>query len=331
MPSNFGVTIFFVGILGASMSASAASVIIDTDVGSDDLMAIGFLLSRPDVQIEALTVSNGLAHVPAGGKNLLRLLELAGRSNIPVYLGRQHPMQGDAAFPDDWRRMSDQLPGVHLPTAKRQVETVPASRFLAQRLRDRSHPVRILALGPLTNVAEAFQQTLDARATLEELVIMGGAIHEKGNLGDGGAFKTSNAFAEWNIFVDPLAADVVFRSGVTIRLVPLDATSRVPIDVAYLKEFEKQARGRLGRFVAEVLESARPHIEGGYYQAWDPLAAVALVEPGALTWSKLAIEISQHPDDLGRTVAMPGHPANANVALNANAAAFKRIFEQAFR
>jgi len=87
-------------------------VIIDTDAGSDDLMAISFLLSRPDIRVEAITIVNGMAHVPAGGRNVLRLLALAGRHEIRVYLGRETPLSGNAEFPAEWRRNSDDLPGV---------------------------------------------------------------------------------------------------------------------------------------------------------------------------------------------------------------------------
>ena len=83
-------------------------IVIDTDVGSDDLLAIAFLLSRRDVQIEAITVVNGLAHVVPGALNVCRLLTLAGQSHIPVYAGLEGPLRRDRAFPVDWRRASEQ-------------------------------------------------------------------------------------------------------------------------------------------------------------------------------------------------------------------------------
>ena len=82
---------------------------------------------------------------------------------------------------------------------------------------------------------------------------MGGAIQVPGNLGDGGVFQTNNKTAEWNIFVDPLAARIVFRSRIPILLVPLDATNKVPIDLAFLREFQAHAVSPLGRVAAQVL------------------------------------------------------------------------------
>ncbi len=301
-------------------------MIIDTDAGSDDLMAIAFLLGRPDVRVEAITVVNGLAHVRPGARNIARLLELADRRDIPVYVGRSIPLEGRAQFPARWRRDSDRLPGVHLPASSRRFETMPAARFLAGRLSDPNGKVRILALGPLTNLGEALARTPGTARGFAEIVIMGGAIQARGNLDDGGFFKTSNKTAEWNIFVDPLAAATVFSWGVPLRLVPLDATNKVKIDAAFLAEFDKRELTPLGRFVREILATERVSIEGGYYYAWDPLAAAALVEPAVLTTTKMAIGIQRKSPETGRTVEIMDGKENAAVAMDADAGMFKKLF-----
>ncbi len=306
------------------------AVIIDTDAGSDDLMAIAFLLARRDARIEAITVVNGLAHVRPGAANVLRLLELAGRKNIPVYMGRETPLRGTAEFPKEWREISDKLPGVDLPATTRKPEAESAADYLVRRLANRRRRVSILALGPLTNLAEAFELDPAGARAVEEIVIMGGAARVPGNLGDGGYFKTDNKTAEWNMFVDPLAAKRVFASGVKITLVPLDATNKVPIDLAFLREFEVQARTPLGHVVAQVLETDRKFIEQNFYFAWDPLAAVAMVERAVLKTRRAAIAIGQKPPEEGRTVEVRRRRANASVAVDADAAAFKRIFLRAF-
>ena len=93
--------------------------------------------------------------------------------------------------------------------------------------------------GPLTNLAEALERQPSIAQSIQEIVIMGGgAIQVPGNLGDGGLFQTNNKTAEWNIFVDPFAARIVFHSHIPIVLVPLDATNKVPIDLAFLREFQ---------------------------------------------------------------------------------------------
>src|SRR5712692_1236705 len=98
------VLVSILSLLGVTAQAQTNSVIIDTDAGSDDLMAIAFLLSHPTVRIEAVTIANGLAHVDAGARNLVRLLDLRGRKNVLVFAGRPTPLRGNAEFPAEWRK-----------------------------------------------------------------------------------------------------------------------------------------------------------------------------------------------------------------------------------
>ena len=321
--------VFSIGLASQTPPRSSLiqrTVIIDTDAGGDDLMAIAFLLSRPDIRVEAITIANGVAHVPAGGRNVLRLLELAGRRDVPVFLGKETPLSGDAEFPAVWRRNSDELPGVTLPEARRAVESRSAADYLSKRLADAAHPVQVLALGPLTNLAEAFSHSLRTTHVIRQLVIMGGAIRVSGNLGDGGVFKTDNSAAEWNMFIDPAAARIVFASGAPIRLIPLDATQRVPIDMALFEQFQSRASTPVARFVSQVLATDRDFIRQGFYFAWDPLAAVALANPAVATFKPMAVEVSDKQGEKGRTLEVKARRANAQLALDANALRFRDIF-----
>jgi len=307
----------------AGARAGEISLIIDTDAAVDDLMAIAFLLARKDVRIEAITVTNGLAHVRPGGMNVRKLLELGGKKDVPVYLGRETPLRGQAEFPKEWRLGADELSGVQLPMTSGKPEAESAGQYLVKRLQDPRHPARILALGPLTNLGEVLQRAPQAAQAIDEMVIMGGAVGVPGNLSD---IQTDNKTAEWNFFIDPLAASLAFASGIKITLVPLDATNKVPIDLTFLREFQAKARTPLGRVVGQLLESSRPLIEENSYFAWDPLAAVVLVDPSVVTLRSAAIAVKQEPPEEGRTVEVAGHPPNARVAVDAKAAEFKRIF-----
>ena len=221
------------------------------------------------------------------------------------------------------------FPGSLCPSASRQPETRRAADYLIERLKNGRHPVRILALGPLTNLGEALQRDPSIAEGIREIVIMGGAVRASGNLTDGGVFHTANKTAEWNMFIDPLAARIVFRSGVHIRLIPLDATNKVPIGAEFLREFQSAARSPLGKLVAQVLTADRQMIDQGYFYAWDPLAAVALLYPRIVKTTQLSIEVRQDPPEEGRTMQSAGRP-NADVALDADAASFRKIFLEAF-
>jgi inosine-uridine nucleoside N-ribohydrolase len=301
-------------------------VIVDTDCGTDDLLALAFLLARSDVHIEAITVVNGMAHVPTGVANVLALLQLAGRTDIPVYAGSSVPLAGHAAFPAAWRKISDELPGVDLPKTQAKPQSESAVSFLVRQLSNSKRPVRILALGPLTNIGAALRQEPYGAQTIEELVIMGGAVRVPGNLGDGGVFKTENKTAEWNFYIDPLAASIVFGSKASIRLIPLDATQQVPIHADFVKALQGGAKGTLELFAAQVLASDDTAIREGYFYAWDPLAAVALVDVDVVRVTPMAIQITMTGNDQGRSIETPGDAPNARVALTADAATFRREF-----
>jgi len=302
------------------------AVIIDTDAGADDLMAIAFLLSRTDIQVEAITIENGMAHVPAGAKNVLRLLALAGRNDVPVFLGRENPLSGAQEFPEEWRKASDELPGLDLPESSRSADSRSAEDYLLRRFLDAAHPMQVLALGPLTNLGEVFSHSPRAAHTGRQLVILGGAIGVSGNLGEGGVFKTENAASEWNFFIDPVAAKIVFSSGIAIRLVPLDATQQVPIDMALYEQIQARAETPLAKFVAQVLGSNRDLIREGFYFARDPLAATVLANPAVVSFRPMAVQISDQRDELGRTVEIKKARANALVAIDADNLRFRDVF-----
>ena len=303
-------------------------VIVDTDAGSDDFMALALLVSSPAVHIEAITVGPGLAHADAGARNMLRFLRHVGRDDIPVYIGRAAPLDGGRAFPDAWRDQSDTLPGVDLPEPARSPEREGAIDFLARRLMQTERPVTVLALGALTNIAEAFRANDGAHPALQDLVIMGGAVNVPGNLGDVG--ERENTTAEWNFYIDAEAARRVFESGAPILLVPLDATNSVPVDRSYVDALQ-DATSPAAATVVQLLEMAGDFVDAGHYYAWDPLAAVAIVEPDVVATRAAHIRIVVEPPDVGRSVEMTSSPANAQVALDADAERFRRIFVDALR
>jgi pyrimidine-specific ribonucleoside hydrolase len=303
------------------------SLIVDTDAGIDDLMAIAFLLATPTVRVEAITIGTGLANIEPGASNVLRLLAFGGRDDIPVYMGRATPLAGDRAFPDDWRDLADALPGVDLPPARREPEATAAADFLATRVSDAARPVDILALGGLTNIAEAIASSTAGTAAVRRLVIMGGAIAVSGNLHEAG--PNENVTAEWNFHIDAEAARRIFASGIPIRLIPLDATDDVPLDRGYIHELEASGESPLARVVAQLLGIVAGFMDVGHYYAWDPLAAVTLVDSTVVELRPAAVTILLDPPEDGRSVMEPGAAPNASVAFAADARRFREIFLRA--
>ncbi|MBM3786998.1 MAG: nucleoside hydrolase [Acidobacteria bacterium] len=304
------------GILVAGMLCVAQPpLIVDTDAGADDLIALLWLLRQPGVRIEAVTVCSGLAHPAAGADTVLRVLEYAGHAGIQVYAGSEKPFRGDAAFPAEWRRQADALFHSELPPVKRKPSAIPAHVFLADRLMDPRQPVRILALGPLTNLGAATAREPRTGAAVAELVWMGGAVSVDGNV-------PNERSSEWNAFVDPEAAERVIGLGWKKRIVPLDATNQVPITPAILQNFEETAREWDSSIVLRLLRAGAESIRKGQYFAWDLLAAMAAVDPKVLTAQPMAVTVRKRPSERGRLVRVEGARPNAAIATKVDLSRF---------
>jgi pyrimidine-specific ribonucleoside hydrolase len=209
---------------GAEGDDTRTPVVVDTDMGQDDMMALLYLLQRPDVDVEAITVSGtGLAHCGPGVEIALSLLDVAGApQDVPVSCGPDEPLPGDypypGAFPTSWRIATDDAYGLDLPDSTREPSETPAPELLRTAIRDAGAPVQLLTLGPLTNVALALREDPDLVEDLAGVTIMGGAIDVPGNV-------IRNAVAEFNVWVDPVAAREVLGAAVPVTLVALDATN----------------------------------------------------------------------------------------------------------
>ncbi len=156
------------------------------------------------------------------------------------------------------------------------------------------------------------------------MYIMGGAVNVPGNVGASGV-NIDNNVAEWNIYVDPQAANVVFHSGAPITLVPLDATNQVPLTIEFLDEFKSKHTSPEATFVFDMLTKQRQFIEAGYY-FWDPLAAAILTNEDLATYqnNNLCVVENEGPES-GWTKSGEGCP-QIRVAVSADAGRFKQIF-----
>lgn len=197
---------------------SRMSVIIDTDPGLDDALALIIALRAPALDVRGITTVAGNIGLGATTRNALRLLALMDRPDIPVVRGAAEPLARphlDAAEVHG----GDGMGGVGLPEPRSTEQDGPASEFLARELLAApAGTLRILALGPLTNVARLVIDHPGAAGRVERIVAMGGAVRDRGNV---------TPAAEFNVWADPEAADVVVRAGLPFTLVPLDVTRQV--------------------------------------------------------------------------------------------------------
>ena len=278
-------------------------VVIDTDMSVDDLMAILYLLQRDDVSVKAITVTGtGLAHSAPGTKNALNLLALAGNAEIPVACGRETPLACDHEFPAQWRLETDNVYGAPLPTNPNPPSEQTAVEKLISVTKSSPQKMTLLALGPLTNIAEALQADPAFADNLAMICVMGGAVDVPGNLQVPGV-NIDNAVAEWNIYADPHAAAIVLESGAPVTLVSLDATNSVPITMDFYRCLETNSVTPEANFVYQLFALNQDFIQSGRYFFWDPLAAaIAVDESLAIIQTRTLRVITEEGPESGRTL-----------------------------
>ncbi len=307
------------------VAADAQPIVIDTDMAADDWLAILYLLGRSDVDVKAITVTGtGEAHCPAGTRNALNLAALAGRPEIPVACGRETPLEGDHTFPTSWRERVDDLLGLSLTENDNGPASESAVELLTRIVRESPREAHIVALGPLTNVAEALEADSSLVDNLQMITVMGGAVHAPGNVGPSSDIE--NDVAEWNIYVDPHAAAVVFRSGAPITLVPLDATNHVPLTMDFYRRLKKDRTTPVAEFAYRVLTQNEDAVRSGWYYFWDQAAAAIATEESLSTFQELSLTVvEKEGPESGRTLASDdGY--SIRVAMTADQTRFETLF-----
>ena len=192
-------------------------IIIDTDPGQDDAVAILLAAASPELEIMALVVVAGNVPLEHTRINARKVLELAGRTDIPVYVGCDRPMRRKLITAEHVHGKTG-LDGPDLPAPSMAEQAQHGVDYLIDTLRaEPAGTITLCPLGPLTNIALALIKAPDIAPRIAEIVLMGGAYFEVGNI---------TPAAEFNIYVDPEAADVVLNAGVKITMIPLDVTHR---------------------------------------------------------------------------------------------------------
>lgn len=324
---SWGKAVFSVILLLACISASAAAkpFIIDTDAGVDDVIAILYMLQRPDIHIKAITIaSTGGAHCLPAKRNILGLLKLMNRTGIPVDCGRLKPLGGNHHFPASVLSESDTLAGVAVTLPKvNAASSLKAVDLMINTIRSSRQPVTILAIGPLTNIAEALQKAPDIKNRIQAIYIMGGAVHVPGNLSDSGS-SNPNVTAEWNIYLDPKAAEMVFNQNVPIILVPLDASNSLPIETDFYDRMKKEHHTRAAKFVYAMFKRNLKFLESGQWYFWDPLAAVIAADENIAAFDMLPLRVSLSPENQsGATLVDKTKGQNIRIAMKIDPDKFK--------
>ena len=294
-------------------------IVIDCDPGHDDAIAILLALASPEVELVGITTTHGNQTLEKTTANALKVLELAGRADIPVARGSELPLERELTVADHVHGESG-LDGPELPEPTSQPVEQDALSFLADHL---APGVVLVPTGPLTNVARLLDERPDVRP--ERIVLMGGAIG-LGNI---------TPAAEFNIWADPEAAAAVFASGIDITMVGLDVTHEAIVGPE--RTARLRALGGIGRVVAELID-----FYSGYHRTtygWDgppvhdALAVAAVIRPELLETAHRHVAIETESElTRGRTVvdvySRTDEAPNTHVAVGVEADAFLDLLEE---
>ncbi len=310
-------------------------VIVDTDLSFDVYVALLYLLQHPAIEVRAITVVNGVVHVKHGVEYARRLPPMVGRMDISVAGGPDKPLSGQHAFPPSWRAPFDYIPHFMLPRAKVPPVSpgVSAAELIRQQIIASDVPLTFIALGPLTNLALAFQADPTLAARLDTVFLSGGAINVPGTIHHD-VPSNPNAVAEWNLYIDPVAADIIFKSEVRLVLIPLDVTHiHGPHPLLFSHDFVRRLRaeacGRASKLMVRFLHLTQ--LTAPQYRdtpIWDGVTAALVTDPTiGCDWRDLALHVVTQPDQMaGQTTVDADQPANARVCLGGSLAAFESAY-----
>jgi purine nucleosidase len=297
-------------------------IIIDTDPGIDDAVAILLALASPELEVLALVAVAGNVPLAATARNAGALVELAGRPDIAVYAGCPRPI-GPNRLDAERAHGASGLGDLVLPEPAQPVRPEHGVLWLIETLRA-AEPgsITLCALGPLTNIAAALVMAPEIAAGIAELVLMGGASHWRGNV---------TPAAEFNIHADPPAAAIVFDSGLPITMVPLDVTTSVrstPERMAPIRSLNS----RVGAAVAELL-GPRRSLGQPPMPMHDPCVIAYLLMPELFAGRRVNVAIETESRlAVGMTVidwgGRSGRPANAQVLDTADSDGIYRLLAE---
>ncbi len=267
------------------MSSAARKILIDTDPGIDDAMAIFYALASPELVVVGLTTVFGNAETSVCTDNALRLLEIAGRTDIPVAHGVEQPMDMPYRGPVAFVHGSDGQGDIFLPPPTTSTLPIDAAQFMVKTVMDSPGEITLVALGPLTNVATAMQLDPGFSSQLAGIVLMGGNAFVGGN---------ASPAAEANILNDPEAADIVFGADCQVVMAGLDVTEQTFMKSSDVAQFASFTNAR-----AQHLAAIVPFYENFYRErlgldgilVHDSSTISYLLAPELYTWVEFPVRV----------------------------------------
>ncbi len=303
-------------------------LIYDDDGSRDGTAALLYLLGRPEITIDAVSISYGEAHPEIYIQHIGRVLDNVGVQDIPLGAGQDKPLAGGTPFPDWLRDLSDTFWDFPLPNADRTYPIQNAPELIVSTIKQSPEPVTIFLSGTFTNLAQALRTDPDIKENIAAVYFMGGAVYSPGNITNL-IPDSNNQVAEWNIIADPQAAKEVFEAGLDLYMIPLDATNQVVHSLAEIQPW------RLGdekaNFVADLYEIMLTDYGFESVEIFDLTAAAIMVQPDLCDFQFLYLDvITDAGSTSGQTIVVPEGEPNISVCLEPNVSQVKQHLNENF-
>ena len=303
-------------------------VIIDCDPGHDDAIALLLASRAEDLKIIGVTTVAGNSYLENTTRNARKVLDYADVLDVPVYAGCSKPLMRDLyRLTGAIIHGEDGLGGPKIPDPVTPIEKEHGVDFIIRALRESDEKIVLSPVGPLTNIATAFIKAPDIKEKIDRIVIMGGAVNDPGNI---------TSAAEFNIFVDPEAAKIVFNSGCDIYLNTLDVSMKAVFMGEDIENLRAQG-DKVSSIVAQLLDFfAATHVEHFGFKACpihDALCVGVLIDPALIEYQETYVDISVNdPLTLGETVAdlwnITGHAPNCHISVKVDAPRFVKMITE---
>jgi len=327
----FIVYLFFLFAPQSTTYAQAKKIIIDCDAGVDDATALVLAINYTGFDILGITTVFGNAYLEQTTQNALTVAELSKR-NIPVYKGADKPLRKPLDAPPDFIHGKDGLGNTNQPIPKVTFQPKPAAQFIVDVAKAYPGEVTIIAVGRLTNLAEAIRIDSTVTKNIKEVVLMGGGLHVPGNV---------NPVAEANVEGDPDAADIVFTAPWEVTMIGLDVTTKVKLNDDILLRIKNKNK-QYGPFVFAITRfylnfyKTSNQLTGGFY-VHDPSAVMYLIDPTLFQLTKGPVRVVTEGIAIGQTI-MPAYDYQlqlapwkdkpfVNAAVGVDAERFLELFE----
>jgi inosine-uridine nucleoside N-ribohydrolase len=282
-------------------------IILNTDPGIDDALALFLVLASPEIELIAITTNYGNVAVNLTTRNALALLELTDSKSIPVARGCASPLV-NAPVSGSLVHGQNGLCNVELPEPQIQPIELYAVDLIIEKVMANPNAVTLVSIGPLTNLALAVRQEPRLVQNVREVVLMGGALCVPGNI---------SSAAEFNVFADPHAAQVVLHAGWPLRMVTLDVTSKVLLSFDRIRTLAANGNP-VTAFIEHAMEYYVQYVAG--IEMHDPLCLAALCDPELITWQHAYVDVElSDPLTIGKTIPSFVFPDKENTLPSFNA------------